>query len=363
MKILMRKDKGEKWGLVESNDYSDEADLQDLLSESLEVISMDEIRTGAGPLVAAVREFSLPVGSIDLLAFTARGDIAIIECKLAKNTQAKREVIGQILDYAAHLWDLSYKDLDLAVQKRINQPLADWVHDQSDDLEWNEEEFRNNVSSALEDGNFILTIVVNEINEELNQIIRYVNSAGKPAFSFAALEMRRFNHSKIEMLVPHVFGPTHSPQKPPIETRKWDEPSFFEILHQKDPIAETVGRKILEWAVPRVSFIYWGEGKVTGAFVPILRHNDRGYQLFAVYTNGFVETYFPSYKRRPQFESTEKRLEILHRLNKIEGVSIPDDAIDRKPSIKLSLLAKPESLEKFLSVFSWMIDEIKREDA
>ena len=91
MKILMRETKEQKWELVESNIYAAETELQELLATSPDVISMDEIRPGAGPLVAAVREFSLPVGYIDILAFTARGDIAIIECKLARNSQAKRD--------------------------------------------------------------------------------------------------------------------------------------------------------------------------------------------------------------------------------------------------------------------------------
>jgi RecB family endonuclease NucS len=121
MKILMREDKNNRWELVESNTYAAENELQDLLATSPDVISMDEIRPGAGPLVAAVREFSLPVGYIDILAFTARGDIAIVECKLAKNTQAKREVIGQILDYAAHMWDMSYEELDQGIQGMTNK--------------------------------------------------------------------------------------------------------------------------------------------------------------------------------------------------------------------------------------------------
>ncbi|HEY5902021.1 MAG TPA: hypothetical protein VIU39_05670 [Anaerolineales bacterium] len=57
---------------------------------------MAEIQHGSGPLAVAVREFTLALGYIDLLAFTARGDVAIIECKLARNARAKREVIGQI---------------------------------------------------------------------------------------------------------------------------------------------------------------------------------------------------------------------------------------------------------------------------
>ena len=334
MKILMRENKEQKWELVESNIYAAETELQELLATSPDVISMDEIRPGAGPLVAAVREFSLSVGYIDILAFTARGDIAIIECKLARNTQAKREVIGQILDYAACLWDTSYEELDQSIQNMTNQSLADFVHGQVDGLPWDEELFRSNIRSTLSSGNFILTIAVNEINEELNKIVRYVNSAGSPAFSFAALEMRRFQKSKIEMLVPHVFGPAHTVTKPKSETRKWDELSLLQAIQQKDPGSEDVARKIISWGKGHVTRVWYGEGATVGSFVPILNHKGRDHQLFALYTNGAVEIYFYWYQYKPPFESEEKRFEILERLNTLEGVFLPKDAIQEETNHK-----------------------------
>ncbi len=363
MKILIREDKNKKWELVESNAYAAEKELQELLADSPEIISMDEIRPGSGPLVAVVREFNLPVGYIDILAFTARGDIAIIECKLEKNPQAKREVIGQILDYSAHLWGMSYKDLDQRIQSMTNLSLADLVKEHAGEIGWNEEEFRSNVSSALAEGNFILTIAVNEINEELHRIIRYVNSAGEPAFSFAALEMKRFNKSKVEMLIPHVFGPVHAiVSKPKTKTRTWDEETFFDTLLQQDPISEPVAKQILSWAKQSVSRIYWGEGSQVGSFVPIYQNNYLKHQLLAIWTSGTVEIYFQWYQHKQPFETEEKRLEILRRLNEIDGIQIPTDAINKRPNIKLSLLAEENSLEKFLSVFDWMLEEIRKSE-
>jgi hypothetical protein len=364
MKILMREDKNDKWELVESNAYAAENELQELLASSPDVISMDEIRAGAGPLVAAVREFSLPVGYIDILAFTMRGDIAIVECKLARNTQAKREVIGQILDYAAHMWDMSYEELDQRIQSMTNRSLADYVHEQSNDPDWDEEIFRANIASALEQGNFILTIVVNEINEELNRIVRYVNAAGTPAFSFAALEMRRFHKSKIEMLVPHVFGPAHaSAPKPKQTTRRWDEQAFFDALHMESPATEGIAKQILDWARAHKTRITWGEGTRYGSFVPLYNYGGQERPLFAVWTYGSVEVYFYWYQYRPPFDREEKRLEMLNKLNEIDGVRLPVDAINKRPSIKLSTFTVPEKLDEFFAVFEWMLEEINRSQA
>lgn len=76
MKILLRSQSDNQWHLVESAAYAQEAELQRLLAESPGLISLDEVRPDSSPLVAAVREFALPIGWIDLLAFTAEGDIA-----------------------------------------------------------------------------------------------------------------------------------------------------------------------------------------------------------------------------------------------------------------------------------------------
>lgn len=361
MKILIRDDKSKKWELVESNAYAAEEELQALLAGSPEIISMEEIRPGSGPLVAVVREFSLPVGRIDLLAFTARGDIAIIECKLEKNTQAKREVIGQILDYAAHLWGMSYESLDQQIQSMTNRSLADLVREHADNPEWDEEEFRAAIRSTLEQGNFILTIAVNEINEELHRIIRYVNSLGELSFSFAALEMKRFQKSKVEMLVPHIFGPVRTaPKSQSAAKNNWNADMFFDELRTRHGEQdELAARKILAWAEHKVSRLYWGQGSRSGSYVPIYVTERRKHQLFAVWTYGTVEIYFQHFQGKPPFNDEEKRVELLRRLNEIEGVHIPVEMITKRPSIELSVLTNEKSLEKFLSIYDWVLDEIR----
>lgn len=360
MKILMRPHKGQKWKVVETTAYTDEKQLQKLLDDSPEIVSLDEIRPDSGPLVAAVREFNLPVGSIDILAFTARGDIAIIECKRAKNTQAKREVIGQILDYAAHLWETTYEVIDDKVKGSIGKSLADFVHAKCGEG-WDEEAFRANVRAGLADGSFILVIVVDEINDELNRIVRYVNAAGSPSFSFAALEMRRFVAGNAEMLVPHVFGAVVKTKPSAALKNKWNADTFFpELFNRHGELAETTARSILAWAEVKKIRIWWGEGTRSGSFVPIYTQNGLDYQLFAVWTYGTVEIYFFWYQYKPPFESEEKRFEMLQHLNEIPGVNLPKEVIGRRPNIKLSVLSNGIALEKFFRVFQWYIEEVEK---
>ena len=192
MKILLRHGNGEEWNMVESAKYQDEKELQKLLANSPSLISIDDVRPGAGALVTAVREFPLDIGYVDLVAFSAQGDMAIIECKLADNPEMKRKVIGQALEYGAHIWGMTYAELDEKVKARTGKNLAPLMEEQANDPAWGEEALRANVESALQSGSFILMIVVDAITDELSRIVRFVNACGSPALSFAALEMRRF---------------------------------------------------------------------------------------------------------------------------------------------------------------------------
>ncbi len=291
MKILIRGKRNEKWQVVQSMAYEAESELQRLLAEDPSLIAFNEIREGAGPLVAAIREFPLDIGSIDILAFSAFGDIAVIECKLASNDEIKRKVIGQVFEYGANLLGLSYEALDKKVNFKTNKSIADLVHDSIDDPDWDEETFRRNIINTLTDGSFILMIVVDEINEELGKILRFINYAGKPAFSLSALEMKRFQHGETEMLVPHVFGAIEKRKQEagPSNRMKWDEASFFEDVQKKlKPPADELVKNLFEWSSKNADSVRFGSGWASGSYTFCLERDNKMASVFSVFTNGII---------------------------------------------------------------------------
>jgi len=347
----MRNHNDKQWKIAETSAYTKENELQNLLAESPGLISISDVREGAGSLVVAVKEFALPIGYIDLLAFSAEGDIAVIECKLASNAEAKRKVIGQVLEYGANLWQLSYEELDQGVQARSGTSIAELIKLVASE-NWDEENFRSNVKSSLVDGNFILVIVVDEINDELARIVRYMNATGNQGFDFAALEMRRFQHENAEMLIPRFYGPSQvvKSKAGDRQGKRWDEASFFAELEERQGIDSIrVARRLLQWSHENV-LTWWGKGSRSGSFVPYFNHNEREHQLFAVWTYGVVEIYFQWYLSKPPFDNIEKRRVILDKLNQINGVSIPPDGINRRPSISMDILAQDNRLEQFIEV-------------
>ena len=102
-------------------------------------------------------------GSADVVVVDAEGKITIVECKLAKNPEMRRWVIGQLFEYAAALWKLDTENFERSLAARgtaLTQPFKDPAR-------WKEPTFRNTVSRNLADGAFRLVIAVDEITEKV----------------------------------------------------------------------------------------------------------------------------------------------------------------------------------------------------
>jgi hypothetical protein len=64
--------------------------------------------------------------------------------------------------------------------------------------------------------------------------------------------------------------------------------------------------------------------------------------------------------RKPPFDDEAKRRELLKRLNEIEGVNFPADAITKRPPIALQLLSDDGRLTKLLQAIDWFVDEVRK---
>ncbi len=73
----------------------DEAWLQRLIASHPQALPIGEIEAYLEGAVPICLELATKAGPVDLLLVTPRGDIVVVECKLWRNPQARREVVGQ----------------------------------------------------------------------------------------------------------------------------------------------------------------------------------------------------------------------------------------------------------------------------
>lgn len=213
MKIL-HLDNDKKWVPVEKRYYDDEAHLQNLLTDDVNILPLDEIGYDT-KFVTIGKEVGLQNGSLDVLAVSPQGHIALIETKLEKNPEVKRTVVGQILGYAAYLWNKSYEDIENSCfnkflsQQKINfsGSLFEYVKERSADDSITETEFKEGLEKRLRLGSFTLLIVVDQVNQELRDIANYLNDRTGQEIDFYVIEMELVGDKQEQFLIPRLANP------------------------------------------------------------------------------------------------------------------------------------------------------------
>ena len=213
MKIL-HLDTNKKWVPVEKRYYDDEAHLQNLLTDNVNTLPLDEIGYDT-KFVTIGKEVGLQNGSLDVLAVSPQGHIALIETKLDKNPEVKRTVVGQILGYAAYLWNKSYEDIEnnyfrkFLSQQKINfsGSLVDYIKEKLGDDSISEAEFKEGLEKRLRLGSFTLLIVVDQVNQELRDIANYLNDRTGQEIDFYVIEMELVGDKDEQFLIPHLANP------------------------------------------------------------------------------------------------------------------------------------------------------------
>lgn len=308
--------------------------------------------------------------SLDHLFLDQDGIPTLVEVKRSSDHRIRREVVGQMLDYAANAvvyWSLEEIRAKFEAKCEAQGQIADELILEliaSDPQEsQNAVAFWELVKTNLQAGKIRLVFVADVIPPELRRIVEFLNEQMEPA-EVIAIEIRQYVGQGIKTLVPRVVGQTAEAQRKKnpsaANKRQWDEETFFIDLSQKCT-AEVVSstREILEWSRNSVSRVWWGKGSKTGSFVPVLHHQGTDHQLFAVLSSGNLELYFYWLAYKLPFKSEEKRRELWQRLNEIPGLKLPEDAIFRRPSIQISALVDSDNLKQFLVTFNWVLEQIK----
>ena len=90
--------------------------LQKLIDSNPELLPVTEIEPAFAPLVSVGLEIETGVGFIDNLFISPQGYLTMAETKLWRNHEARREVVSQIIDYAAAVSHWTFEQLESKVR-------------------------------------------------------------------------------------------------------------------------------------------------------------------------------------------------------------------------------------------------------
>jgi hypothetical protein len=171
-------------------DAVSEAYIQSLVHEHpacLPIAEIDAMFSGPVPICT---ELNTPAGPIDNFMVTPSGLPVLVECKLWRNPEARREVVSQILDYAKELSRWSSSDVQREVSHRLKRdgnPLLDMVR--AVDPEIDEQQFNDALTANLRRGRFLLLIVGDGIREGVEAIAEYLQLHAGLHFSLGLIEL------------------------------------------------------------------------------------------------------------------------------------------------------------------------------
>lgn len=363
--IFLIQDNG---ALVEMNEvlYDSEDLLQTLLASYPSLLAGNQIDPKAPRRWLFIeREAAVPAmeggggrWSADHLFLDQDAVPTIVEVKRSTDTRIRREVVGQMLDYAANavvFWPADR--LKERFAKTHGEGADDKLNEFLDD-QLAAEEFWQLANKNLQDRNIRLLFVADEIPPELQRIVEFLNEQMERT-EVLAIEIKQFVSRELggkqRGLVPRVIGRT-------AEAQAKKAPRTSASPATVDEILAVIGERSLKDAEIARRIVTWSRDYLTPKcsshqFRLDLSDDPRTFHPLAVTDDGRLWIYNKNFRSTPPFDVDENWAEFRRRLGDIPEVSFPYN--EHYSSAKLLSLGDDSVLTRFLDVIGWSIEQVK----
>ena len=209
--------------------YDTEDILQKLLEDYPDLLGGDQMGSGDRRWLLVEREISVPDEdgdtslALDHLFLDQDGVPTLVEVKRSSDTRIRREVVGQMLDYASNAvarWSVDYlRERFEARVKDPDQELCDalGVADAAG--------FWQQVKTNLQAGRIRMLFVADVIPGMLRRIVEFLNEQMDPA-EVLAVEVQQYVNDETgapRTLVPRVFGQLQKKRSPGSTKMTWEK--------------------------------------------------------------------------------------------------------------------------------------------
>ena len=211
---------GGKLEPLEEEPFSSEDELQVLLAEHPELLDGEQIRPGdPRRWILITREKGIaetsgssPRWALDHLIIDQDAVPTLAEVKRGSNTEIRRTIVGQLLEYAAHAaetWtaDELRRTFEESATARGLEPsqILDTLLQSGGEPD--ADGFWQSVATNLAARRLRLLFVADEIPDPLERIVEFLN-AQMPNIEVLAVEIKQFRSKATKTFVPRVLGRT-----------------------------------------------------------------------------------------------------------------------------------------------------------
>ncbi len=332
---------------------NEDLELQRILEINLDLVPGEQINP-SDPRRWLIVKREMPVPdpitgdnrwSIDLFVVDQDAIPTFIECKRYNDTRAKREVIGQMLEYAAnghHYWSKDEMRI-YAEQAAAKNSIS--LEEEIKRLQPEESEtvdvFFQHVQDNLRQGQVRLVFFMEEAPQELKSVVDFLNKQMERS-EVLLVEARQYEYNGTRIVTPILFGYTEEARqvKKTVsvtkgQRKKWDKELFFKDAKDKLTESEVAAiYNIYDKCQSLKAELSWGTGKANGSFSVKWPQLGR-YSVFTLFSEGTLTINFGSFNKGEEelaFIDFLKN-ELVDRL----GFSFPEDYRRRYSNFKVSV--------------------------
>ncbi len=354
--FLVDKNKQSLTPMIET-DYVQEDILQALLEDYPDLLPGDQINPEAPRRwLLVAREIGVPGDvdetgrwSLDHLFLDQDGIPTFVECKRASDTRIRREVVAQMLDYAAN--GVEYWSMDRLRQAATETSRAQGLSldDQvmllidSDD-EADIEDYWQTVENNLKTGKVRLLFVADRTPKELRRLVEFLNEKMSDV-EVLVVEIKQFvGTDGQQAMVPRVLGLTEAARQIKQSEGRKGRISREEFLGNCTPDVATFLEQVLDLAQERGYEIYWGTlGFSVRLYVP-----DEG--RLASFAYGWSSGVFEVFLRQLPF--TEQKAQALR--DQLLAFGVFEEAGVHTLRARLDTA----TLERMPAIYNFLLDAI-----
>ncbi|MBX3502457.1 MAG: hypothetical protein KF889_23685 [Alphaproteobacteria bacterium] len=309
--------------------------------------------------------------SLDHLYVDRSGVPVLVEVKRSTDTRLRREVVGQMLDYAAN--GVVYWRLDVLVDAfeetcRARGENAEQVLNEFLDSSVSIEAFWKTVEANLRAGHVRMVFVADHVPPELRRIVEFLNEQMRPA-EVTAIQIAHFQGADGgRVLVPQIIGETERATavksvdgtRTPISTDEWI--AKLAEAHGEDAASAT--RRLVEWHIAQGGDC--GPTASQDALFFRVRGDD-GRDAWAYFvrhgSGGRLEVALGYLQNRPLLRSDAARGEVVNRLRSVHDIDIRfSGKLTGYPSFPVSSLLSEVAWAGFTAFAKWLLDRARRVD-
>ena len=247
---------GDEWVPMKAGPVPDEKELQ---ARIVDILGKDPkaLPLAGQPEITVVGQYvATGSGEADVVAIERSGRPVIIEAKLYKNREARRQMVAQALEYAADLHRLTVREFerDLLGPSLQESSLADAVGEDDDD----EENFYKELAEHLARGSFRIVFLLDRAHPVLVKLVGYLETITADRIIVDLVTATSYELGQEHIFQTQRIDPERAPEPPPswvkpprpTGTIRTEGSKRFREMNDESEDDQTAahGRRLADWA-------------------------------------------------------------------------------------------------------------------